>query len=79
MQRVTRTMIGVHVDVSLAAKLKRLAKEDGVCLSEFCGQVLERATQNEEYTLEDENAAHEMTVRNIRKRDAAKARKGVLP
>lgn len=78
MQKVTRTMIGVHIDVSLAAKLKRLARAHGESLSDFCGLVLEVATQDEEYTLEDENAAHEMTVRNIEKRNAAKARKGLI-
>lgn len=77
MQKVTRTMIGVHVDVTLAAKLKRLAKEHGESLSEFCGDVLEIATRNDLYTLEDENVAHAMTVRNIERRDAAKSRKGI--
>ena len=70
-------MIGVHVDVSLAAKLKRLARNCGVSLSEFCGLVLEAAIRHEEYTLEDEVAAHAMTIRNIEKRDAAKKKRGM--
>lgn len=77
MQKVTRTMIGVHVDVLLASKLKRLASEKEQTISDYCGGILEEATAREEYTVEDENAAHEMTLKNIQKRDEQKRKKGI--
>ena len=75
---VDKCPITVRVPVEVKVKLERMAEETGVPVSALSSIGLTEMVKDRPFGAEELMRVNEIVTENIRKRDALKARKGVL-
>ena len=70
-----KVRLSVQVPIELAIKINKRAKEKGVSMSHYATTILYAATHKDPWTIEDEKLRNKIFNENIRKREAAKAKR----
>lgn len=77
MYDVEKVKSSILIKATTLLKLRKLCDATGIKMSGLCGGILEDATKKVALTEEEVEEAHEIVRKNIAKRKAKKAKKGI--
>lgn len=78
MPAVDKVQLKVQVKAGTYVRLENMSNASGVSMNALCGALLDEATAGTEMTTADLARMNEIIAANIKRREDAKARKGIL-